>query len=168
MRTFIRKIAVAVVMLFFKSTRKTGLKLGVALVLGLAIGNGIIKNVVARQRPYDYQAAHGVDIPLLIAKLKDFSFPSGHTLSCFEAAGVLMICDRKRFGWAALVLAILISFSRLFVGVHYPTDIFAGVVIGICGAELARVIVRTLRRRFPAFRDFTRTTEKKRKKRSQA
>ncbi|MBR3992188.1 MAG: phosphatase PAP2 family protein [Clostridia bacterium] len=134
-------IAVAVIMLFFKRTRKTGLKLGVALILGLAIGNGIIKNVVARQRPYDYQAAHGVDIPLLIAKLKDFSFPSGHTLSCFEAAGVLMICERKRFGWAALVLAILISFSRLYLYVHYPTDVLAGIVLGLIFAVLGCLII---------------------------
>ncbi len=139
-------IAVAVVMLFFKSTRKTGIKLGVALVLGLAIGNGIIKNVVARPRPYDFQAARGVDIPLLINKLKDFSFPSGHTLSCFEAAGVLMICDRKRFGWAALVVAILISFSRLYLYVHYPSDVLAGIVLGLIFAVLGCIIVDAIYR----------------------
>ena len=111
-------IAVAVIMLFFKSTRKTGLKLGVALILGLAIGNGIIKNVVARQRPYDF-----------------------HTLSCFEAAGVLMICDRKRFGWAALAVAILISFSRLYLYVHYPSDVLAGIVLGLIFAVLGCLII---------------------------
>ena len=66
---------------------------------------------------------------MLIKPLSDFSFPSGHTLASFEAAVVLLIRDR-RFGIPAIVLAVLIAFSRLYLYVHYPTDVLAGAVLG--------------------------------------
>ena len=157
-------IVLTLVLLCFRKTRKAGVTSAIAMVIGLIVVNIILKNWLARIRPYELIG----ELQLMIEKQKDFSFPSGHATNSFACAWVLFRDLKKRYGVPALVLAILISFSRLFVGVHYPTDIFAGVAIGICAAELARVIVRTLRRRFPAFRDFTRTTEKKRKKRSQA
>jgi len=122
-------IAMAVVMLFFKQTRKTALMMGAALIFGLIICNLILKPTVARIRPYEL-----VDgIKLLIGKQSDFSFPSGHTAASFEAATVLMIRDR-RFGIPALVLAFIIAFSRMYLFVHYPTDIIGGIVVGsLCG-----------------------------------
>ncbi len=122
-------IAMAVVMLFFAGTRKTGLMMGASLIFGLIICNLIIKPSVARIRPYEL--AEGVK--LLIDKQSDFSFPSGHTTASFEAATVLMIRDR-RFGIPALVLAFVIAFSRMYLYVHYPTDILGGIVVGtLCG-----------------------------------
>lgn len=130
-------IGLAIFFLFDKSTRKTAWKMGLAMALGLAIGNGIIKNVVCRVRPYDINTS----VQLLIPKLTDWSFPSGHTLSSFEAAGVLMICDRKRFGIPALVLSVLIAFSRMYLYVHYPTDVLGGAVLGIIFAIVGCVVV---------------------------
>jgi undecaprenyl-diphosphatase len=130
-------IAVAVVFLIFKKTRKTGIMMGVALVLGLLVGNLFLKPVVGRVRPYDMP---GVDVELLVERLHDKSFPSGHTLACFEAATVLLIRD-KRFGISAIVIAILVALSRLYLYVHYPTDVLVGAVLGITFGVLACYIV---------------------------
>ena len=135
-------IVLAIFLLCDKSTRKTAIKMGIALALGLAIGNGIIKNLVGRIRPYDLkEQLTGIHIDLLVPKLKDWSFPSGHTLASFEAAGVLMICEKKRFGIVALVFAILIALSRLYLYVHYPSDVIAGVILGLLFAFVACKLV---------------------------
>ncbi len=136
-------IALAVVMLFFKRTRKTALMMGAALVFGLIICNLILKPSVARIRPYEI--AEG--IKLLIDKQSDFSFPSGHTAASFEAATVLMIRDR-RFGIPALVLAVIIAFSRMYLYVHYPTDILGGIAVGVLCGVLGYFAVKYLWNRF--------------------
>lgn len=119
-------IAVAVILIFTKKYRKTGAMMGVALLLGLLIGNLTLKPLVARVRPYDMP---GVQVDLLVSHLGDKSFPSGHTLACFEAASVLMLND-KRLGIPALVIAVSVALSRLYLYVHYPTDVLAGAVLG--------------------------------------
>lgn len=119
-------IIAAVLLLLFKKTRKTGVSVALALITGLIIGNLILKNLVGRIRPYEFN--EGVEI--LVARLSDYSFPSGHTLASFEAATVLMIRD-KRLGVPALVLAVTIAFSRLYLYVHYPTDVLAGIILGV-------------------------------------
>lgn len=129
-------ILLAVVFLCFKRTRKTGLMMGVALLCGLLVCNITLKPLIARIRPYDLNP----EVILLIDRLSDFSFPSGHTLSSFEGATVLMIRD-KRFGIPALILAILIALSRLYLYVHYPTDVFVGVLLGILFGHLGVLIV---------------------------
>lgn len=119
-------IAVALALICIKKTRKTGVMMGAALLIGVILGNGIIKNVVARTRPYDFP---GVEIDLLVSRLSDFSFPSGHTLASFECATVLM-CRDKRLGIPALVLAVMIALSRLYLYVHFPSDVLAGAILG--------------------------------------
>ena len=129
-------ILLAVIFLFFKKTRKTGLMMGVALLCGLVVGNLTLKPLIGRIRPYDLNP----DVTLLIGKLHDFSFPSGHTLSSFEGATVLMIRD-KRFGIPAMVLAAIIALSRLYLYVHYPTDILGGIIVGVICALLGYFVV---------------------------
>ena len=124
-------ILIAVAMLIFPKYRKTGLAMGVSLLMGLLICNVTMKPLFARIRPYDYQLEHfGKTIPLLIEAQHDFSFPSGHTLASFEAAMALTL-NNKKLGIPALVLACLIAFSRLYLYVHYPTDVLASVALGI-------------------------------------
>lgn len=135
-------IAIAVVLLFFSKTRKMGLSMGAALLLGVVICNIIMKPAFARIRPYDYQLEHfGKTIQLLVSTPHDFSFPSGHTIASFEAATSICI-HNKKWGVAALVLACLIAFSRLYLYVHYPTDVLASVVLGIGFAFLGSWMVK--------------------------
>lgn len=121
-------IILALILLIFKKTRKVGCYLALALIFGLIAGNLILKNAVARTRPYDMPQALSFD--LLINKPRDFSFPSGHTLVACEGAVVMWFYSR-RAGIAATVLGALIAFSRLYLYVHYPTDILGGIALGI-------------------------------------
>ncbi len=140
-------IACAVILLLIPKTRRTGLGMGIALAMGLVICNIILKPVVGRIRPYDFQEQYNnVIIPMLISGLSDFSFPSGHTIASFEAS-VALLCGNKKLGIPALILAFLIAFSRLYLYVHYPTDVLFSMVIGtifaFVGYWLAGKIVKT-------------------------
>ena len=119
-------IGLAVVLLCFPKTRRVGLTVGLALIIGYLTGNLLLKNLVARVRPYDVD----LTVSLLVDRLTDFAFPSGHTLASFGAATALTVRYR-RAGAAALVLAGLIAFSRLYLFVHYPTDVLAGALLGV-------------------------------------
>ena len=137
-------IGIAVLLLFFAKYRKTGFSMGMALVLGLVVCNITLKPLVARIRPYDFQLQEfGREISLLISAQHDFSFPSGHTIASFEACTVLLLHD-KRLGIPATVLAILIAFSRLYLSVHYPTDVLVSLVLGIAFGLLGNFLVNLI------------------------
>ena len=112
-----------------KKTRKLGFVMIIALVLNGIICNIILKPMLARLRPFDVNTS----IKLLINKPRDFSFPSGHTSASFTAASVLFFRRSKLFV-PSLILATLIGFSRLYLYVHYPSDVVGGIILGIvCG-----------------------------------
>ena len=120
-------IAASVLMLFFPKSRKAGIMCLTALVVSYLINNLFLKNAVARTRPW-------VDVEglkVLIGKPTDYSFPSGHASSSFAAAVVMYRSLPAWIGIPAVVLAAAISLSRLYVGVHYPTDVLTGVISGI-------------------------------------
>ena len=141
-------MAVAAVLLVFRKTRKTGIGMWIALGLGLVVCNIILKPTVMRPRPYDFQLDQfGITITLLTDRMHDFSFPSGHTIASFEAAVVILL-NHKKGGIAALLLAFLIAFSRLYLYVHYPTDVIFSMVLGtvfaFIGNALAGLIMKLL------------------------
>lgn len=127
-------MAFAAFLLIFPKTRKTGLTLGLAYCFGAIFINLVLKPLVARIRPYENAAfADLIRLTrdqLLIRPPKDFSFPSGHTLVSFEAASVLLLRHR-RWGIPALAAAVLIAFSRMYLYVHYFTDVAAAMLLGI-------------------------------------
>ena len=141
----------ASILLFFPKTRRTGLGMWFAMAMGLVVCNMILKPVVGRMRPYDFQINElgktWNDIllagKLLVETPHDFSFPSGHTIASFEACTALLL-NSKLMGIPAVILAILIAFSRLYLYVHYPTDVifslFAGILFGIIGNAIAQRI----------------------------
>ena len=142
----------AAVLLIFPKTRKTALGMAFAMMMGLVICNMILKPVVGRIRPYDFQInelGKTWDEILLAGKLlvetpHDYSFPSGHTIASFEACVVLLLND-KRMGIPALILAILIAFSRMYLYVHYPTDVLVSVVLGTLFAFIGNAIAQRIR-----------------------
>ena len=131
-------IVCAVLMLFFPKWRKTGWSIGVALLLGLIVCNIIVKPLVGRIRPYDMKY-----VQLLISPEKDFSFPSGHTIAAFEFATAFAI-NKPKWKIPVFVLAVLIAFSRLYLYMHYPTDVFTSVILGIIFGILGTVIVNAI------------------------
>lgn len=134
-------ISAAVVMLFFKNWRKAGVAMLVALAIGFLITNVTVKPLVARMRPFDKYSGFNLIIP----PPTDFSFPSGHTCSSFAAAVALMFYKRKT-GIAAVVVACITAFSRMYLLVHYPTDIFAGLIIGVASAYAGAFFVNKIKK----------------------
>ena len=135
-------IAVSVVLMLIPKYRKAGFSMGAALLMGLLLCNLTLKPLVARIRPYDYQLEHfGKVIPLLISTPHDFSVPSGHTIASFEAATALLL-HNKKLGIPAMVLAALVAFSRLYLYVHYPTDVIASILLGVGLAFLGTWLVK--------------------------
>ncbi|MDD4126036.1 MAG: phosphatase PAP2 family protein [Eubacteriales bacterium] len=130
-------IAAAAALLCFKKTRKHGITLAFGLIICLLLNNLTLKPLIARDRPFIYDPT----IKLIINAPKEYSFPSGHTLSAFMAATVLWHCDKRRFGYAAFIIASLIGFSRLYLQVHYLTDVLGGAVIGVLFGIAAIIII---------------------------
>lgn len=136
-------IAFAFYKLFIKKDKKEAISMIIALILVLLICLAIIKPVIARPRPF----MENTSIKLLISAPKDFSFPSGHTASSFAVVTVMYLYKDKLRS-LALVLAILISFSRLYLYVHYPSDVFFGVIFGVLLGITAVITHYVLSKRF--------------------
>lgn len=137
-------ILLGIVLLFFKSARKAGASSLTAMVLGLLVTNLTLKPLVSRLRPWVVME----DFVPLVTSGDMNSFPSGHTCAAF-AFGVAL-CAALPQKWAkaaALIAAALMGFSRLYVGVHFPTDVLAGAVVGaLCGLVGVWIVRRVIDR----------------------
>ncbi len=134
-------IAAAVIMLCFKKTRKCGIMLGAVLILGTLVGNIALKNIIARPRPFVQNPEMLKE--LLIAAPHGYSCPSGHTLSSIGSAFVIFL-NNKKTGIPALILAVLIAFSRMYLYVHFFTDILLGAALGVALAYLVYFVVNKM------------------------
>ena len=131
-------IVLTVILLIPKKTRKIGIASALSLLIGVLITNIALKNLVARTRPYEVVEG----LKLLVGKAHDYSFPSGHSCASFASAFVIYKMAPSKFGIPSVILAALIALSRLYVGIHYPTDVIAGTIIGIVSALTALWIVK--------------------------
>ena len=129
-------IIITLVLLIPKKTRRYGLTCSLSLVFSLLLCNLGLKPIVMRERPFT-----GKEMELLVAVSQDFSFPSGHTSSSFAAATALSTHGRS-WGIPAYILAVLIAFSRLYLYVHFPSDVLVGAVVGIICGILARLVIK--------------------------
>jgi undecaprenyl-diphosphatase len=111
-----------------------------SLLFGALITNVTLKNLVARTRPF-YTIP---ELQTLVPYPKDYSFPSGHATSSFAGGTSLFIMLKKRYSFLFLVFAILMGFSRLYVGVHYPTDVIVGLIVGTVSAVVSFYLVKWL------------------------
>lgn len=149
-------IVLAVLMLTVlpKKYKKAGLTMVIALILSLIFCNGIMKHLWARPRAFwvvgqnfvvgnEFENLYGI-----FNSIHDYSFPSGHSSASFAAA-VSIFMWRKKEGSAALVLAALIAFSRLYFTVHYPTDVLVGTITGALYGVAAYFIVKALMNKVP-------------------
>lgn len=119
-------ILLTVALLFTKKYRKCGIAMAVSLIASLIFTNLLLKNILLRPRPFWVDTTFN----LIVTAPTDFSFPSGHSSASFAAATAFFM--QKKFpGIILLILAVLIGISRLYLTVHYPTDVLAGIVLGI-------------------------------------
>lgn len=147
-------LAVLMLTVLPKKYKKAGLTMAIALILSLIFCNGIMKHLWARPRAFwvvgqnfvvgnEFENLYGI-----FNSIHDYSFPSGHSSASFAAA-VSIFMWRKKEGSAALVLAALIAFSRLYFTVHYPTDVLVGTITGALYGVAAYFIVKALMNKVP-------------------
>ena len=133
-------IALGIVLLCWKKTRPIGITVLLSLLFDFLIINVTLKGLVARPRPFVVNEA----ITPLVANVNPLrSFPSGHTSGSFSAMFALNKWVPKKIGISAIVLATFVALSRLYVGVHYPTDILGGLAVGIVSSFVAYRIVKS-------------------------
>lgn len=130
-------IALALVFMFVKKYRLCGISMGAGMIGGLLVGNALLKNLIQRARPCWINET----VQLLVDIPDDYSFPSGHTLASFISAIVIFRYDR-RMGIAALIFASLMGFTRLYLYVHFPSDILGGILLAAAVAIPVDILVR--------------------------
>ena len=128
-------VIVAAVLLVFKKTRKAGVAVLLAYAAVFLIGQYGLKNLVSRPRPCQID----LDFALLVDRPSSSSFPSTHSAWAFGAATAVFM-QHKKSGIAAFIAAALIAFSRMYLFLHFPTDVLAGIVLGIALGVLANWI----------------------------
>ena len=132
-------LTAALVLICFRRTRRAGAVALLAIAVGFVCTNVILKNLIARPRPWLDVAG----LTYLVTENDPNSFPSGHTCAAFAfAVGVRRAAPKRWMGRAALVLAVLMGLSRLYVGVHYPSDVLAGALVGALSAWIAAAIAK--------------------------
>ena len=122
-------IALGLIMLIPKKTRKCGIMVLAALIVMVVFNNLLLKNLIARARPYATYPELIEDLIGVIHVPSSYSFPSGHTVSAMAVA-FTVLTQHKKLGSIVLVFAILMGLSRLYVGVHFPTDVYGGMIVG--------------------------------------
>lgn len=130
-------IASALLMIAFRKTRVTGAAVLGAMLVALLVGELGLKNIICRERPCIVDPTVTLAIPVP----NSYSCPSGHTGSSFAAAGAILAFNKK-LGIPALILALVVGFSRMYLFVHFPTDVLAGAVLGLLCAFAVYFIFR--------------------------
>lgn len=139
-------IIAAAVMLIFGKTRKTGVSALVALVFGFLFTNIILKNVVARGRPFSDTTSEFYVVWKAAGGLTEsgYSFPSGHTTAATAFGVSLFMAMNKRYSWAFLFIPVVMGFTRIYFVVHYASDVFGGFVAGGISAVISYFIVKAI------------------------
>ena len=111
-------------------------------MVGALFTNVTIKPLVARVRPYEHETYRAFWEFVGASVESERSFPSGHTTTAFAAMGAIFLVWRKKYSWPALVFAALVGMTRLYLVVHYPTDVLGGIVVGAASALISYALLR--------------------------
>lgn len=168
-------IIVSIILMLFRKTRKIGLSMLLAIIIGSLITNVTVKPLVARPRPFQNEASefynlfHQWWIDAGEVHVGEKSFPSGHTTSAMAAmAGLFFASKKKCVSWTAFIFAILMGMSRIYLCVHYPSDVLGGLVAGLIAGFIAATLIgllykKTDNKKIKVFTDFDIVTAIKKK-----
>lgn len=137
-------IMISLIMIFFKKTRKIGVIVLFSIAIGFVFTNLILKNVVARPRPFidetsDYylwwkEAGSMIE--------SDYSFPSGHTTAAMAFGLSLFLCFKKKWSWVFLLIPLIMGFTRIYFMVHYTTDVLGAILVGGLSALISYFVIK--------------------------
>ena len=141
-------IILSLILMLFSRTRRYGTAMLFGLAIGALITNCCLKILIARARPYseETKAFFNTD---LYQKLwmtvgqnveSDKSFPSGHTTAAFASMTALFLTGNKKYSWAAFIFAFLMAVARIYLVVHFASDVLAGVAVGVLGGILGTLL----------------------------
>lgn len=139
-------IIFSLILMFFSKTRRFGTAMLLGIIIGALFTNLWLKIVIARPRPYSHEDSimHQIWITMGQHMESDKSFPSGHTTSAFACMTPLFFSKKKPAAVAAFVFAVLMGISRIYIAVHYPTDVIAGMIVGFVAGCLGALIASRL------------------------
>ena len=140
-------IALVILLLVFRRTRKTGIVLALGMIIGALFNNVILKNLIARPRPYDeVEEFRNMWLAHSKIKMNSYSFPSGHTSTASVIGVGLFIMLNKKYSWAFLLIPLLMGWSRITLFVHYPSDVLFGLIVGsisiVSGYLLSKLVFK--------------------------
>ena len=139
-------IILSIALSLFKRTRKVGTVMLIGLAIGALFTNCCLKVLIARPRPYMDSNSIFYKYWLVVGQRveSDKSFPSGHTTAAFAAmTGVFLTCNKK-YSWTAFIFAFLMGIARIYLCVHFPSDVLAGIIVGVVSSILAYIIGKKL------------------------
>ncbi|MBR6270812.1 MAG: phosphatase PAP2 family protein [Lachnospiraceae bacterium] len=137
-------------LILFRRTRRFGTAMLIGISIGFLITNLFLKVFIARPRPYVDKNNIFYQFWLLVDQNveSDKSFPSGHTTAAFATMTPVFILGKKRLKVVALLFAVLMAVARIYLVVHYPSDVLAGIIVGVFAGSLAVLITNTLPRKW--------------------
>lgn len=137
-------IMISLIMIFFKKIRKIGMIVLFSIAIGFVFANLILKNVVARPRPFidetsDYylwwkEAGSMIE--------SGYSFPSGHTTAAMAFGLSLFLCFKKKWSWVLLLIPLIMGFTRIYFVVHYITDVLGAILVGGLSALISYFVIK--------------------------
>ncbi len=139
-------ILLSLVLMVFKKTRKVGTAMLGAIIIGALFTNISIKPIIARPRPYFDETGifHQWWLDAGAHTESEFSFPSGHTTSAMAAMTGLFFTTNKKVSWTAFIFAVVMGITRVYICVHYPSDILGGLLVGFLAGLISYIIINAI------------------------
>lgn len=138
-------IILSIIFMLFKRTRKLGICMFGAIACGAIMTNFVLKDFIARPRPFEYSEVYASWWQAAGAVVEDgFSFPSGHATATMAAMTAVFLCCNKKYSWTGFLLVMLMGMSRNYLMAHFPSDILGGALVGFIGAVIAYYITKLI------------------------
>ena len=138
-------ILLCIGLILFRKSRKVGTAMLIAIVIGALFTNVLLKNVIARERPFDQELLYREFwIQAGASVVSEYSFPSGHTTVVMTSMTALFLCTNKKKSWLVFIFVFFTGFARVYLIVHYLTDVLAGLLVGGAAGVIAYFISKKM------------------------